>query len=186
MELESGEGVVCFVCGCGFSAAGSHYTEEGDLETWLCHVCAQDQVAKIGELVADALVCERIWAIRNGLSTVPLSYRDEATEATRSILAQFECGLWRRLSMHFFPIRERDRSATDEAENPAVRDPITKSMRYDIMHRDNFHCTLCGATGKDAVLVIDHIEPVAKGGETTMDNLQTLCEACNQGKRDKV
>ncbi|MBQ3957213.1 MAG: HNH endonuclease, partial [Clostridia bacterium] len=27
--------------------------------------------------------------------------------------------------------------------------------------------------------------PVSKGGKSTMDNLRTLCEECNRGKRDK-
>lgn len=31
----------------------------------------------------------------------------------------------------------------------------------------------------------DHIEPVSRGGDTTLDNLITSCEACNQGKADR-
>jgi len=34
------------------------------------------------------------------------------------------------------------------------------------------------------VLHIDHVTPWSKGGETEMDNLQTLCEPCNLGKSD--
>lgn len=33
-------------------------------------------------------------------------------------------------------------------------------------------------------LHVDHIIPWAKGGETVMDNLQTLCSKCNWGKSD--
>ena len=47
--------------------------------------------------------------------------------------------------------------------------------------------TLCGASANDGVkLEVDHIVPVSKGGKSTMDNLQTLCERCNRGKRDKL
>ena len=33
-------------------------------------------------------------------------------------------------------------------------------------------------------LHVDHIKPVSKGGKTVRDNLRTLCEDCNLGKRD--
>lgn len=35
-------------------------------------------------------------------------------------------------------------------------------------------------------LECDHIIPVAMGGETTMDNLQTLCRTCNRKKGTTV
>lgn len=31
---------------------------------------------------------------------------------------------------------------------------------------------------------VDHIIPIAKGGETKRYNLQTQCETCNLGKSD--
>jgi hypothetical protein len=31
---------------------------------------------------------------------------------------------------------------------------------------------------------VDHIVPVARGGETTLDNLCLTCESCNRFKRD--
>lgn len=65
---------------------------------------------------------------------------------------------------------------------------ITKSMRYDILRRDNFKCRLCGANPAVDPLVklhIDHIIPLAKGGKTIKSNLQTLCRDCNMGKAAK-
>jgi 5-methylcytosine-specific restriction endonuclease McrA len=35
-------------------------------------------------------------------------------------------------------------------------------------------------------LHVDHIYPWAKGGETVVENLQTLCMTCNIGKSDEV
>lgn len=74
----------------------------------------------------------------------------------------------------------RDRIAAERAK-------MTAGLRYDVMQRDGFRCVICGATAKDgAKLQVDHITPVSKGGKTVMSNLQTLCDRCNYGKRDKI
>lgn len=66
------------------------------------------------------------------------------------------------------------------------RSLLTPSLRYDIMKRDGFRCTICGRGQEDGVkLHVDHIKPVSKGGETTPNNLRTLCQDCNLGKSDK-
>ena len=68
----------------------------------------------------------------------------------------------------------------------ASRD-INLRLRFKVMSRDNFKCCYCGASpAKDSSveLHIDHIKPWAKGGETEINNLQTLCSRCNQGKSD--
>lgn len=67
------------------------------------------------------------------------------------------------------------------------RSIMTDSLRYDILRRDNFRCQICGTTAKEgAKLHVDHIIPISKGGKTTPDNLQTLCERCNMGKSNKM
>ena len=66
---------------------------------------------------------------------------------------------------------------------------MTKKMREYIKKRDNFTCCNCGnSTYKEPnlLLEIDHIIPVAKGGCTEEDNLQTLCWKCNRAKSDKI
>lgn len=64
------------------------------------------------------------------------------------------------------------------------REPIGLSKRYQVLKRDGFQCVICGASGKDARLEIDHKIPISEGGSDGMDNLQTLCFNCNRGKRD--
>lgn len=62
---------------------------------------------------------------------------------------------------------------------------VSWRLRFLVMRRDSFKCQLCGlspAMKHGTVLVVDHVVPWASGGETTMDNLQTLCEQCNGGK----
>ncbi len=64
---------------------------------------------------------------------------------------------------------------------------INLRLRFIVMQRDNFKCCACGAspaTTPGVELHIDHIIPWSKGGETTIDNLQTLCSKCNLGKSD--
>ena len=66
------------------------------------------------------------------------------------------------------------------------RAKMSASLRYDVMKRDHFRCTICGRTADDGVtLHVDHIKPVSKGGKTEMSNLRTLCDYCNLGKSDK-
>ena len=66
---------------------------------------------------------------------------------------------------------------------------VNLRLRFLVMKRDNFKCCACGAspaTDPRVVLHVDHVVPWAKGGRTEMDNLQTLCANCNQGKSDQV
>ncbi len=64
------------------------------------------------------------------------------------------------------------------------RDPSLR-LRFNVLKYDNFTCKQCGASpAKDnsVELHIDHIIPWSKGGETILENLQTLCQKCNLGK----
>ncbi len=66
---------------------------------------------------------------------------------------------------------------------------MTKKLRELIKNRDNFTCRNCGNSTHvepNLLLEIDHIIPVAKGGYTVEDNLQTLCWKCNRKKSDKI
>ena len=66
---------------------------------------------------------------------------------------------------------------------------INTRLRFKVMKRDNFKCCACGASpAKDPTieLHVDHIIPWSKGGETEIDNLQTLCSKCNLGKSNLV
>lgn len=66
---------------------------------------------------------------------------------------------------------------------------MTKKLREFIKNRDNFTCCNCGNSTHvepNLLLEIDHIIPVAKGGRTVEDNLQTLCWKCNRAKSDKI
>ena len=66
---------------------------------------------------------------------------------------------------------------------------MSKALRFQILFRDDFTCQKCGASKKNdprVKLEIDHINPFALGGEENVDNLWTLCFACNRGKGIKT
>ena len=70
-----------------------------------------------------------------------------------------------------------------EPKTKAKREPIPARLRNKVLHRDGYTCKACGANrGGGAELHIDHIVPVADGGRTCEQNLQTLCGPCNLGK----
>lgn len=63
-----------------------------------------------------------------------------------------------------------------------ARKSTGKRLRFEVFKRDHFTCQYCGRQPPEVVLVCDHVVPVVEGGETSLDNLMTACEPCNQGK----
>lgn len=86
-------------------------------------------------------------------------------------------------------IRALESKLTANAFAKEQRNLMTKKLREFIKNRDNFTCCSCGNSTHaepNLLLEIDHIIPVAKGGCTTEENLQTLCWKCNRSKGDKI
>ncbi len=55
-------------------------------------------------------------------------------------------------------------------------------VRKKIFDRDGKVCKHCGSTEN---LSMDHIIPVSKGGEDSLENLQVLCKSCNSRKGNR-
>ena len=62
------------------------------------------------------------------------------------------------------------------------RKALSKRTRFEVFKRDQFRCQYCGASAPDVLLELDHITPVAEGGDDFLLNLVTACTACNAGK----
>jgi len=60
------------------------------------------------------------------------------------------------------------------------------ALRFSVLKRDNFTCQYCGQSAPDVRLEVDHVIPVAEGGQDIEQNLTTSCYACNRGKRDRL
>ncbi len=100
-------------------------------------------------------------------------------------------GSWYNALKAFIATMNGDIIETKQTNNEknATNNPrsINYRIRFKVMQRDDFKCQICGASPAmqaGVLLHVDHIVPVAKGGQATMDNLQTLCQKCNLGKSD--
>lgn len=67
--------------------------------------------------------------------------------------------------------------------NANERPPIPKDVANAVWNRDGGKCVYCGSTEN---LQFDHIIPFSKGGATTVENLQILCQKCNLKKSNKI
>jgi len=63
------------------------------------------------------------------------------------------------------------------------RKKINKDLISDLLEESSYSCQVCGAKKDNgATLEIDHIIPLAKGGDNEYENLQVLCATCNRKK----
>jgi len=81
-------------------------------------------------------------------------------------------------------------------QSPSARgyDTTHRRLRKQLLAAEPL-CRVCRNKGRGPVVatICDHIIPLAKGGPTTLENLQPLCAQCSyektladQGKRHKV
>lgn len=63
-----------------------------------------------------------------------------------------------------------------------MRKKLTKKIRFEVFKRDSFKCQYCGESAPNIILHIDHIIPIAAGGDNDISNLVTSCQSCNLGK----
>lgn len=63
------------------------------------------------------------------------------------------------------------------------RPPIPKDVVDTVWNRDEGKCVYCGSSEN---LHLDHIIPFSKGGDTSVENLQLLCQKCNLEKSNKI
>ncbi|GAA4014608.1 DEAD/DEAH box helicase family protein [Hymenobacter fastidiosus] len=111
--------------------------------------------------------------------------------------------LWQR----FYKSYDRFRTAFDSARNriyhirkfgsvPELNLPsstpqtveqreLTEDEKQQVFQRDKYTCLCCGKTygsKRRVTLQVDHINPFRFGGETSLDNSQTLCSVCHKDK----
>lgn len=109
---------------------------------------------------------------------------------------EYRFGTWSNALERFVAYINKEKNASLENIKLLKIDPNTQhktsrsinlQLRFIVMKRDNFKCQKCGrspATDPTVILHIDHKTAWANGGETVLENLETLCSVCNIGKSD--
>ena len=71
----------------------------------------------------------------------------------------------------------RDLSRTEK-----LRRELKPRHKKIVLERDQYRCVHCDSHKN---LCVDHKTPIAKGGDNSTSNLQTLCRSCNSSKGAK-
>jgi len=80
---------------------------------------------------------------------------------------------WKRYQEHLF----------NEPRRLACIYTAKEKVKSKIFNKHGKACLCCGSLKK---IALDHVIPVSKGGENSIDNLQPLCRSCNSRKSDKI
>ena len=80
-------------------------------------------------------------------------------------------------------IKPNARINKDGIKHTTKREPSAR-LKVQVLMRDGNRCRLCGVECNDGLhnIHFDHIIPWSKVGETTLENLQVLCNDCNLAK----
>ena len=137
---------------------------------------------------------QRVWQAK-GKQPVRSDMNNSSVSTISSGAYLRRFGTWTEALRSFVDCMDSEDTSKDGLNSDNASGSTSKArevnlrLRWKVMRRDNFKCCLCGASpAKDpsVELHIDHIIPWSKGGETTMDNLRTLCSKCNLGKSNLI
>lgn len=85
---------------------------------------------------------------------------------------------WNPDRMGFFSVHQPSPAAP---RRRSTKKPIPADLRAKVFARDGHACLRCGGS-TPIRLRAGHVVPESKGGEATLENLQTLCMTCNSWK----
>lgn len=67
----------------------------------------------------------------------------------------------------------------DYSPKASKKEKINRKLAKQVFERDAYRCVTCGS---HIDLTCDHLIAESKGGETSFENLQTMCRPCNSKK----
>jgi len=83
----------------------------------------------------------------------------------------------------------------DAEPRPTTARTVSSTRRAEVFARDGYTCQRCGAgggepdsarPGRRVRLQVHHVTPKERGGTDRLDNLETLCSTCNEGKSNVI
>jgi len=74
----------------------------------------------------------------------------------------------------------------DHTSKKRAKTQLKVARRYEIYERDKGICYLCNKKVEFKSYEADHIIPISRGGEHSMQNLAVTCMRCNRSKGSKI
>ncbi len=146
--------------------------------------------------IPDSELFENIADVWTGIGRQPFGRElDKAHGVSKFSLGTYEkrFGTWNKALLAFEEFINSGVVSESSPEKPTAQArkrtarKINWRLRAQVLIRDNCICQMCGASpAKDPSVILhaDHIKAWSRGGETTLENLRTLCLICNVGKSD--
>lgn len=77
--------------------------------------------------------------------------------------------------------------ANRKAKSMGLEDRITFTQVHDLFANHGWGCYYCDVQSVDpSVMTLDHVVPLAKGGQNTIQNCVPACAECNSSKGDRT
>jgi len=128
---------------------------------------------------------EKVWLILNRQPFYGEMRRPLSIYSTKPYTSRF--GGWLKACEAFIKYKKKDPVFEKLLNKKSVSRSrtVNEKIRLRVFKRDNYACVICGkspATHRGITLHLDHKIPYSKGGESSLENLRTLCNKCNLGK----
>lgn len=128
---------------------------------------------------------------REHINLVSKEYNENNKDHLNEWRRQYRIDNWKKVREKEirYSLTEKGK-ATKKLDSSKRRVLIKKSTVENITHIDlqnileyyNYQCVYCGEPYQE----IDHVNPIAKGGTHTIDNLVPACSSCNVRKHAKI
>lgn len=186
------------------TVTANQYSERGNfgVNTFLRRFGSWNAALEAAELevvlklnVPEEHLFENLAVIWQHLGRQPVGKDIEKSNGSKYSLGTYEkrFGSWNKALIAFVnfinetPVATKTDKPTKALQKSSARTnrKINWRLRATVLIRDGCICKMCGASptkNPDVILHVDHIKPWSKGGETVIENLQTLCSICNVGK----
>jgi len=92
---------------------------------------------------------------------------------------------WKKANPEIEKERQRRASSLRRAQQRACFGKLSKGLFQKLMKLQKSKCACCKSDLAKIKPHMDHIMPLALGGENTDSNIQLLCYVCNQSKHAK-
>ena len=138
--------------------------------------------------VSDENLFDNLESIRRGLGRQPFYSEIQKPFSKYSVgIYDNRFGSWMKACKAFIQYKKNDPEFIKifKPKSNGRSRTVNDKRRLQVWKRDNHTCVICGrspATQLGIILHVDHKIPFSEGGDSSLENLRTLCSICNLGK----